>query len=144
MLADWYLKFHQDRDTARETLQRIIERFPDLEMSNLAAQRNCEPGEHGTYAGGRDRKKFTVVEGMKNLGLLDSETSSRTAGCGCGKTSGGVGDASPGASTGCGGAGKVGDHLCGSLPPDGSGHGSIGPAHHASESTAEAGGAVAE
>ena len=71
MLADWYLKFYQDRDLARETLQRIIERYPDSEMSNLAAQRigSLASGEHLLAA--HDRKKFTVVEGVKNLGLLD-------------------------------------------------------------------------
>jgi tetratricopeptide (TPR) repeat protein len=71
LLADWYLKFYQDRDLARETLQRIIERYPDSEMSNLAAQRigSLSSGEHLQVA--HDRKKFTVVEGVKNLGLLD-------------------------------------------------------------------------
>ena len=71
MLADWYLKLHQDRDTARETLQRIIERFPDSEMSNLAAQRIASLASTEHLLASHDRKKFTVVAGVKNLGLLD-------------------------------------------------------------------------
>ena len=71
MLADWYLKLNQDRDTARETLQRIIEKFPDSEMSNLAAQRIASLASTEHLLASHDRKKFTVVEGVKNLGLLD-------------------------------------------------------------------------
>jgi hypothetical protein len=71
MLADWYLKFHQDRDTARETLERIIERFPDSEMSNLAAQRIGSLANTEHLLASHDRKKFTVVEGVKNVGLID-------------------------------------------------------------------------
>ena len=71
MLADWYLKFHQDRDTARETLQRIIDRLPDTEMSMLASQRIASLGSTEHLLASHDRKKFTVIEGIQNLGLLD-------------------------------------------------------------------------
>jgi TolA-binding protein len=71
MLADWYLKLHQDRDTARETLQRIIEKFPDSEMSNLAAQRIASLASTEHLQAARERKKYTVVEGVKNVGLID-------------------------------------------------------------------------
>jgi tetratricopeptide (TPR) repeat protein len=71
MLADWYLKLHQDRDTARETLQRIIDRLPDSEMSVLASQRIASLGSTEHLLASHDRKKFTVVEGVQNLGLLD-------------------------------------------------------------------------
>jgi tetratricopeptide (TPR) repeat protein len=70
-LADWYLKLNQDRDTARETLQRIIDRFPDSEMSLLAAQRIASLASTEHLLAAHDRKKFTVVEGVQNLGLLD-------------------------------------------------------------------------
>ncbi len=70
-LADWYLKLNQDRDTARETLQRIIDRFPDSEFSLLAAQRIASLASTEHLLGPHDRKKFTVVEGVQNLGLLD-------------------------------------------------------------------------
>ena len=74
MLADWYLKFHQDRDTARETLQRIIDKFPDSEMSNLAAQRIASLASTEHLLASHDRKKFTVVEGVKNVGLIDPKS----------------------------------------------------------------------
>ena len=70
-LTDWYLKFNQDRDAARETLQRIIDRFPDSEFSLLAAQRIASLASTEHLLAPHDRKKFTVVEGVQNLGLLD-------------------------------------------------------------------------
>jgi len=73
-LADWYLKFNQDADLARETLQRIIERFPDSEMSNLAAQRIASLAGTEHLLAAHDRKKFTVVEGVKDLGLIDPKS----------------------------------------------------------------------
>ena len=38
-LADWHLKYGQDREAARQDLEKIIELFPDSEMSARAAQR---------------------------------------------------------------------------------------------------------
>jgi tetratricopeptide (TPR) repeat protein len=70
-LADWYLKLNQDRDAARETLQRIIEKFPDSEMSVQASQRIASLASTEHLLAAHDRKKFTVVEGVQNLGLLD-------------------------------------------------------------------------
>lgn len=70
-LADWYLKLNQDRHAARETLQRIIDRFPDSELSLLAAQRIASLATTEHLLAPHDRKKFTVVEGVQNLGLLD-------------------------------------------------------------------------
>src|ERR1051325_11655517 len=37
-LADWHLKFTVDRDAARQDLEKIIELFPDSEVSVIAAQ----------------------------------------------------------------------------------------------------------
>jgi TolA-binding protein len=71
MLADWNLKYNQDRDTARDTLQRIIEKFPDSEMANLAAQRIASLASTEHLQAPHERKKFTVVHGVQNLGLLD-------------------------------------------------------------------------
>lgn len=70
-LADWYLKFNHDRDAARGALQRIIDLLPNTEMSVLAAQRigSLSSGEHLLLD--QARKKFAVVEGVQNLGLLD-------------------------------------------------------------------------
>jgi tetratricopeptide (TPR) repeat protein len=71
ILADWYLKYYQDRNGAREKLQRIIDQLPDTEMSVLAAQRIASLASTEHLVAQHDRKKFTVVEGVKNLGLLD-------------------------------------------------------------------------
>lgn len=72
-LADYHLKLH-DRDTARDTLQLIIERFPDSEVSMLAAQRiaSLAGSEHAFAA--HERKKFTVAEGLTNIGLIDPKS----------------------------------------------------------------------
>lgn len=71
VLADWYLKFHQDRDAAHQTLQRIIDLYPDSELSALAAQRIAHLASTEHLLASHDRKKFAVVEGIQNLGLLD-------------------------------------------------------------------------
>ncbi len=70
-LADYYLKLNQDRDTARETLQQIIERFPDSEVSMLAAQRIASLASTEHLVAPHDRKKFAVAEGVKDVGLID-------------------------------------------------------------------------
>jgi outer membrane protein assembly factor BamD (BamD/ComL family) len=70
-LADWYLKLNQDRNAARETLQRIIDQFPESEMSVLASQRIASLASTEHLLAPHERKKFAVVEGVKNLGLLD-------------------------------------------------------------------------
>ena len=71
LLADWYLKLRQDRDSARETLQQIIERFPESTLALQAAQRIASLAGTEHLLAAHDRKTYTVVEGVKNLGLLD-------------------------------------------------------------------------
>ena len=78
-LADWYLKFNQDRDAARETLQRIIDLLPDSEMAVLASQRIASLASTEHLLAPHERKTFTVVEGVKNLGLLDPKFHPRPA-----------------------------------------------------------------
>src|SRR5881394_1102558 len=58
-LADYYLKLRHDRDTAREALQQIIERFPESEVAMLAAQRiaTLAGKEHKSIV--QEPKKFT-------------------------------------------------------------------------------------
>ncbi len=71
-LADWHLKYNHDLDAARAALQRIMDTMPDSEMAVLAAQRiaSLANPEH-LMSPHYERKSFTVVEGVKNLGLLD-------------------------------------------------------------------------
>ena len=70
-LADYYLKLRQDRDTAREALQQIIDRFPESEVAMLAAQRIGTLAKTEHLSNVQDRKKFTVTEGVANVGLID-------------------------------------------------------------------------
>lgn len=88
ILADWYLKFHQDRNAARETLQKILERLPDSEMSVLASQRIASLASTEHLLAPHDRKKFTVVEGVQNLGLLDPKFHPRPANADAAKQAG--------------------------------------------------------
>lgn len=73
-LADYHLKLHQDRDTARDTLQQIIDRFPDSEVAMLAAQRIASLASTEHLVAPHDRKKFAVPEGMTNIGLIDPKS----------------------------------------------------------------------
>lgn len=80
MLADWYLKYHQDREAARQALQQIIDTMPDSEMSVLASQRIASLASTEHLVGQRERKTFAVIEGVKNIGLIDPELHPKRAG----------------------------------------------------------------
>src|SRR5205807_3540485 len=47
LLADWHLKLANDVSLARQTLQQIIDRFPETELSTAAAQRLAHLGGTG-------------------------------------------------------------------------------------------------
>jgi tetratricopeptide (TPR) repeat protein len=64
-MADWHLALKQDSYSARLCLQQIIDRFPDTEFSQGAAQRIAHLKSGIIEA----PKKFNVVEGIRNLGL---------------------------------------------------------------------------
>ena len=70
-LADYYLKLHHDRDTAREALQQIIDRYPESEVAMLAAQRIATLASNEHMSTVKERKKFAVTEGVANVGLID-------------------------------------------------------------------------
>ena len=69
-LADWHLQISQDRDAARRDLEKIIELFPGSEFALGAAHRVAHLGSQDMLLAPNERKKFTVVEGVQNLGLL--------------------------------------------------------------------------
>jgi len=72
-LADWHLKIAQDSDSARVSLEKIIAKFPDTELSAQAAQRIAHlGGVEKILLAARDRQSIFVPEGVKNIGLLDS------------------------------------------------------------------------
>src|SRR5205814_1821500 len=73
-LADWHLKYGQDREAARRSLQQIIELLPDSEYALGAAQRIAHLGTMEMFLEPHERKKFTVPEGVRNLGLLPARS----------------------------------------------------------------------
>jgi outer membrane protein assembly factor BamD (BamD/ComL family) len=69
-LADWHLSVTKDRDAAQHILEKIIERFPDTEISQRAAQRIAHLAETEILLGAHDRRTITVKKGPENLGLI--------------------------------------------------------------------------
>ncbi|HWX22724.1 MAG TPA: tetratricopeptide repeat protein [Candidatus Binatia bacterium] len=69
-MADWYLRFSQDREAARRCLQKIIDVLPDTEFALTAAQRIAHLGTAEMLLSPHDRKKYTVPEALPNLGLV--------------------------------------------------------------------------
>ncbi|MCX8091506.1 MAG: tetratricopeptide repeat protein [Verrucomicrobiae bacterium] len=77
-LADWQLRFGQNRQAARATLQRIVDRWPDTELALLAAQRIAHL-EHpeGTRRSGAP---IPVPRGVEDIGLMQSSAHLQPAG----------------------------------------------------------------
>jgi tetratricopeptide (TPR) repeat protein len=71
-LADWHLKFAQDRDAARQDLQKIADLFPETELALVAAQRIAHLGSTEYLLEPHDRQPVQVPEGVKSVGLLQS------------------------------------------------------------------------
>jgi tetratricopeptide (TPR) repeat protein len=72
-LADWHLKLAQDSDSARAALEKIIEKFPETELTLIAKQRIAHlGGTEKILLAAHDRQAMAVPEGIKNIGLLDS------------------------------------------------------------------------
>jgi outer membrane protein assembly factor BamD (BamD/ComL family) len=69
LLADWQLKLCQDREAARQALERIIAQFPDSEMSALASQRIAHLASAEHLLAYHDPKPIVVKPGVENLGL---------------------------------------------------------------------------
>jgi outer membrane protein assembly factor BamD (BamD/ComL family) len=79
-LADWHLKFAQDREAARQDLQQIVDLFPDTELALVAAQRIAHLANTDLLLSPHDRQRIHVPEGVQNLGLLQSSSHLRPAG----------------------------------------------------------------
>jgi tetratricopeptide (TPR) repeat protein len=72
-IADWQLSVANDVDSARDTLNRIIEKYPDTPASNAAAQRIAHLG--GTkkiLLDAKDRRVVAVPTGIESAGLRES------------------------------------------------------------------------
>lgn len=71
-LADWHLKFNQDRDAAQAALEKIIQLCPDTEFSVMASQRIGRLGTTEHLLSPHDRQRLHLHEGVKDIGLLQS------------------------------------------------------------------------
>jgi tetratricopeptide (TPR) repeat protein len=71
-LADWHLKYAQDRDGAQRALERIQELCPDTEMATGAAQRIAHLGDMALLLSPHDRPRLALHKGVENVGLLQS------------------------------------------------------------------------
>ena len=69
-LADWQMKYAQDVDGARATLERIIDMFPNSEESLLASQRLSHMGDAEYLLGRGNRPAIALKAGVENVGLL--------------------------------------------------------------------------
>jgi outer membrane protein assembly factor BamD (BamD/ComL family) len=69
-LADWQLKFCQDRDAAREALEKIIALLPDSEMAALAAQRIGHLANTEHLLTFHDPRRIRMKPGVQDVGLL--------------------------------------------------------------------------
>jgi tetratricopeptide (TPR) repeat protein len=69
-LADWHLKYAQDRDAARRELEQIVTRYPDSELSVLAAQRIAHLADTAYLLETHDRRRIAMTRGVQDVGLL--------------------------------------------------------------------------
>src|SRR5205085_373807 len=76
-MADWHLKYGQDVEAARESLQKVIDTFPDTEYALVAAQRIARLSSPEMLLAPHERRRFAVEEGIKNLGLLSRPSAIR-------------------------------------------------------------------
>ncbi len=72
-LADWQLKLAQDVDSAQAALEKIVARYPDTELAQMAAQRIAHlAGTGKLLSAAQDRQPLAVPESGKSIGLLAS------------------------------------------------------------------------
>jgi len=72
-LADWHLKFAQDRDAALRALEKIIELLPDSEFERTAANRIAHLATTEQLVQAREPATLKMKPGVEYLGLLKSQ-----------------------------------------------------------------------
>jgi tetratricopeptide (TPR) repeat protein len=69
-LADWHLRFAQDREAAQRALQKVIDLLPDTEFALTASQRIAHLGSPEMLrAASHEPKTYALPQGVRNLGL---------------------------------------------------------------------------
>ncbi len=69
-VADWHLGLTRDRDAAQRALEKIIQLFPDTDLSQRAAQRIAHLADAEMLLAPHDRRRIAVKKGPENLGLI--------------------------------------------------------------------------
>jgi tetratricopeptide (TPR) repeat protein len=69
-LADWQLKLAQDPDSARATLERVVQLFPETEQAYLATQRLAHLTPAEMLADQHERHRIKLGQYQENIGLL--------------------------------------------------------------------------
>ena len=72
-LADWQMKFAQDRDAALRALEKIIELLPDSEFDRTAANRIAHLATTEQLVKAREPATVKMKPGVEYLGLLKSQ-----------------------------------------------------------------------
>lgn len=74
-LADWHLKYAQDREAARRALEQVVAFLPETEFELTASQRIAHLSDPDMPLAQIEPKKFFVTEGVRNLGLARNPAS---------------------------------------------------------------------
>jgi len=78
-LADWQLKYGQDIEAARRSLERILALFPDTQEALLASQRIAHLGSTDSLLAAREPAKVQLKPGAQNIGLMKDSSVLRPA-----------------------------------------------------------------
>jgi outer membrane protein assembly factor BamD (BamD/ComL family) len=73
-LADWQLKYLQDPDAARQTLERVGQMLPNSEYANLASQRIAHLGGAEMHLSPHERRVIQLEAGVQDIGLLQDSS----------------------------------------------------------------------
>ena len=73
-LADWQLRYWQDPDSARESLEQIRTMFPETELAHTAAQRIAHLATREQMVAAKDRTAIQMPTGLENVGLRKDQS----------------------------------------------------------------------
>lgn len=68
-MADWHLRFGQDTDAARESLEKINQLLPNTAFAKAAAQRIAHLASTGQLVANRERATIALKPFARNLGV---------------------------------------------------------------------------
>lgn len=72
-LADWHLKYGQDREAAKQDLEKILTLMPDSELAMLASQRLAHLAGTEFILEAHDRRRIAMKSGVQDVGLLPAD-----------------------------------------------------------------------